>query len=105
VLTALLLGACTVGPNYQRPAVPAPPTFRGQAEGGPTESLGDLSWWQVFQDETLQALLREAVRENYDVRLAVARILDARAQLIIARSFQFPRGQPLEQRELSAHRG
>jgi multidrug efflux system outer membrane protein len=53
-------------------------------------SLGDLAWWQIFPDETLQALVREAFTQNYDVRIAAARILDARAQVTIARSFQFP---------------
>jgi multidrug efflux system outer membrane protein len=89
--TALGLGACTtVGPDYRRPAVATPTVFRGQPEGERPESLGDLTWWRVFDDETLQALIREAVRANYDVQVAAARILEARAQVVITRSFQFP---------------
>jgi multidrug efflux system outer membrane protein len=89
--TALLLGACTtVGPDYQRPSVPTPATFRGQPAPEPPESLGDLTWWRVFDDETLQQLILEAVRANYDVQVATARILDARAQVVVTRSFQFP---------------
>jgi multidrug efflux system outer membrane protein len=88
--TALLVGACTVGPDYRRPAVPTPATFRGQPESDPRESLGDLTWWRIFEDETLQQLVREAVRDNYDVRVAAARILEARAQVTITRSSQFP---------------
>ena len=88
--TALALGACTVGPDYRRPAVLGPATFRGQPEGEPRESLGDLTWWRVFEDETLQQLIREAVRENYDLQIAAARILEARAQVTTVRSFQFP---------------
>jgi len=88
--TALALGACTVGPDYRRPAVLGPATFRGQAEGDTRESFGDLTWWRVFEDETLQQLIREAVRENYDLRIAAARILEARAQVTTVRSFQFP---------------
>jgi outer membrane protein, multidrug efflux system len=87
---ALVLGACTVGPDYRRPAVPTPATFRGQPVGEPPESLGDLAWWRIFEDETLRELIREALRENYDLRVAAARILEARAQVTIARSFQFP---------------
>src|SRR5262249_57348663 len=53
-------------------------------------SLGELEWWQLFPDETLQSLIREALAANYDLRIAAARILEARAQVTIARSFQFP---------------
>jgi outer membrane protein, multidrug efflux system len=87
---ALTLGACTVGPDYRRPAVPTPAIFRGQAENEPPESLGDLTWWRVFDDEVLQQLIDEAIRANYDLQVAAARILDARAQVVITRSFQFP---------------
>jgi multidrug efflux system outer membrane protein len=88
--TALVLGACTVGPDYRRPAVATPATFRGQPEGERPESLGDLTWWRVFEDEILQQLIREALRANYDLQVAAARILEARAQVTITRSFQFP---------------
>src|SRR5258706_70666 len=53
-------------------------------------SLGDQKWWDVFRDEQLQSLIRSALQHNYDVRIAAARILDAQAQLGIARSDQFP---------------
>jgi multidrug efflux system outer membrane protein len=87
--TAVVLGGCTVGPDYRRPSVSTPATFRGLSEG-PPESLGDLAWWRLFGDETLQLLISEAIRANYDVAIAAARILEARAQLTITRSFQFP---------------
>jgi outer membrane protein, multidrug efflux system len=87
---ALVLGACTVGPDYQRPAVVTPASFRGQTDPVMPESLGDLTWWRIFEDETLQQLIRIALAENYDLSVAVARILDARAQVAITRSFQFP---------------
>ena len=50
----------------------------------------DLEWWKVFQDEQLQALIRTALEQNYDLRVAATRILQARSQVVIARSFQFP---------------
>ena len=65
-------------------------TFRGQSPGESAESVADMEWWRVFQDETLQQLIRSALAENYDLRVAAARILDARAQVTITRSFQFP---------------
>ena len=89
-LAALLLAACTVGPDYRRPEYPVPPTFRGQAPEDSAPSVADLQWWQIFQDETLQQLIRSALAENYDLRVAAARILDARAQVVFTRSFQFP---------------
>jgi len=88
----LLLAGCTVGPDYKRPALPVPADFRGRAPEAPAgpESLGDLVWWKIFEDETLQSLIRTALAENYDVRIAAARVLDARAQVTITRSAQFP---------------
>jgi multidrug efflux system outer membrane protein len=90
VAVALGLGACTVGPDYRRPAVPTPTSFRGAPQGDAQLSLGDLAWWKLFEDETLQQLIQEAVRENYDLKTAAARIEQARAQVTITRSFQFP---------------
>jgi len=90
VAATLLLVACTVGPDYRRPAIDAPANFRGAMSPATAESLGDLSWWTLFPDETLQSLIRTALAQNYDVRLATSRILDARAQVTIVRSFQFP---------------
>ena len=90
-MLTLLAAACTVGPDYKRPAVNVPPTFRGEdpAAAAPA-SLGDLSWWNVFEDETLQQLIRIALKENYDLNIAAARVLESRAALAFTRSFQFP---------------
>jgi len=87
---ALLLVGCTVGPDYKRPTLETPNDFRSAMSPATAESLGDLSWWRLFPDETLQSLIREALAANYDLRIAAARILEARAQVTIARSFQFP---------------
>jgi multidrug efflux system outer membrane protein len=57
---------------------------------GEAASLGDQKWWEVFQDEQLQALIRTALQQNYDVRIAAVRISEAQAQLGITRSNQFP---------------
>jgi multidrug efflux system outer membrane protein len=93
LLCGLLLG-CAVGPNYKRPSVNAPDTYRGLTaeEAAKTEaaSLGDQKWWQVFQDERLQDLIRTALQQNYDVRIAATRILQAQAQLGITRANQLP---------------
>lgn len=89
----LLLTGCTVGPKYKRPPVTVPDTYRGLApDAGPetAASLGDEKWWTVFQDQQLQALIREALAQNYDVRIAASRVLQAQAVLGITRADQYP---------------
>jgi multidrug efflux system outer membrane protein len=85
----LLLSGCAVGPNYHRPPLDVPNGYRGESPGS-TNSLADLPWWQVFDDRQLQALIHEALTNNYDVRIAVARVEQARAQYIQTRSGLFP---------------
>jgi outer membrane protein, multidrug efflux system len=109
VLAGLLTG-CTVGPNYKRPAVNVPGSYRGETapESAATQqpaapapnsaasnapaaaSLADEKWWEVFQDKELQGLIRTALQNNYDVRIAATRVLQAKAQLGITRADQFP---------------
>jgi len=90
----LSLTGCVVGPNYKRPIVNTPGTYRGltDAEAASTTpaSLGDQKWWEVFQDQQLQQLIRTALQQNYDVRIAAARVLEAQEQLGITRANQFP---------------
>src|SRR5436309_7080296 len=89
IVAALLLGGCAMGPNYKRPSVAEPPSFRGQATAE-AASLADAPWWEVFQDPSLKALIQEALRNNYDVRIAAARVQEARANLSVARSDLYP---------------
>ncbi|HEX6546418.1 MAG TPA: efflux transporter outer membrane subunit [Bryobacteraceae bacterium] len=96
----LLLGAaffqtaCLVGPNYKRPQVNVPTAYRGPdgaATGTAAEkSLGDEKWWSVFQDEQLQKLIRIALQQNYDLRIAATHVMEAQAQLAATRADQFP---------------
>jgi outer membrane protein, multidrug efflux system len=92
-LIALVLAGCTVGPNYKRPAVNAPTTYRGAAapsSAASAESFGNEKWWQLFNDPVLQQLIHTALQQNYDVQIAATRILQAQAQLGITRADQFP---------------
>ena len=93
-LGAACLAGCAVGPNYHRPSTDMPASYRGltSEEEAKTDasSLGDEKWWEVFQDKQLQDLIRTALQKNYDVRIAAARVLEARAQLGITRANQFP---------------
>ena len=108
----LVTTGCAVGPNYKRPKADVPDMYRGAPEpstqsnpaqqraqpaGNPqqvstsvVQSLGDQKWWEVFQDPQLQDLVRTALKQNYDVRIAATRILEARAQLGITRADQLP---------------
>src|SRR5271165_3693080 len=113
VMLISLATGCTVGPNYKRPSVDVPGGYRGaappsQATSGKeqkedqsaaaasqppqpsAQSLGDEKWWEVFQDPQLQELIRTALKNNYDVNIAAARILKAQAQLGITRADQLP---------------
>jgi multidrug efflux system outer membrane protein len=94
LLLSLLLGGCTVGPNYKRPKVDVPTVYRGsaleQADKTGALSLGDQKWWDVYPDGELQKLIRTALQQNYDVRIAASRILQAQAQLGITRANQLP---------------
>ena len=91
------LAGCMVGPNYHRPAVQTPTTYRETGENSQLQaqaaSYADLPWWQVFQDPQLQELIRTALKQNYDLQLATERINAARAQLAITRSSLFPQVQ------------
>ena len=93
-LLVALSSGCVVGPDYKRPDLPAPSTYRGV----PTEStvkpavasFGDEKWWDAFQDDVLRDLVRAALQQNYDVRIAATRILEARALVGITQADQLP---------------
>jgi len=89
-VVAFLIGGCTVGPNYSRPTIPVPDNHRGAVDSPQAESLADIPWWQLFNDPVLQELTRDALRNNYDLRTAAARVEEARAQIGVSRSFFYP---------------
>ncbi len=96
ILVSGFVAGCKVGPNYRRPAVQTPTEYREGKDGPQTQvqpqvaSYADLPWWQVFQDPTLQELIRTALKQNYDLQLATERINAGRAQVQITRSNLFP---------------
>jgi multidrug efflux system outer membrane protein len=92
LLLAVAAAGCTVGPNYERPKLDPPPQFRSVTPPpAPTpDSLADVPWWQTFEDPALQTLIRDAVANNLDLRLASARVLEARALAGVAKSFLYP---------------
>ena len=94
LLVICLTSGCAVGPNYKKPTVNTPTIYRGltpeEAAKGDTTSFAEQKWWDVFQDEQLKELIKTALQQNYDLRRAGTRILQARATLGITRADQFP---------------
>ena len=94
LIVALLFSSCAVGPDYERPGVNAPPSFRTAASDTnppPSEtSFGDADWRNVFDEPQLQALITEALTNSWDVQIAAARVLQAEAFHRITRSQFLP---------------
>ena len=91
VVSLLLLSSCAVGPKYKRPTTAVPDSYRGATpDQHAGTALGEEKWWAVFEDPGLQSLVREALTQNYDVRIAAERVLQAQAALGITRADQFP---------------
>src|ERR1700733_487024 len=84
--------SCMMGPKYKRLTVDVPPEYRAPAteQAAQVSSLGNEQWWQVYQDPVLTQLIHTALAQNYDVRIAAARVLEAQAQVGITRANQLP---------------
>src|SRR5262249_40056174 len=89
-IVTLFGSGCLVGPNYQRPQLPAPGEYRFVEGAAQAQSIADLPWWQVFDDPALQALIRESLANNLDLRAAAARVEEARARAGVVKSFLYP---------------
>ncbi len=92
---AMVLAGCNVGPKYTRPQTPAPPAYRGPdntdaSSDATKDSLGDQQWSAVFHEPELQDLIKQALVNNYDLRVAAQKVLEAQSQVRITRSNQFP---------------
>ena len=98
ILTVLALGlsGCMVGPNYRRPQVATPDRFRGVSVENPSasvsapQSIAEIKWFDLFQDDTLKQLVTSALGKNFDLRIAAERVLEARAQYGIVRANLLP---------------
>jgi multidrug efflux system outer membrane protein len=85
----LLCAGCTVGPKYARPVTHPPANFYTEQQAT-ANSVADLAWWDLFKDPALQALIREGLKNNYDLQLAMARVEQERALLGVSRSQYYP---------------
>jgi multidrug efflux system outer membrane protein len=90
LVVAVTFPGCMVGPNYSRPEMPVPPSYRFFEGEAQAQSIADMPWWEVAKDPVLQGLIREAIANNLDLLTATARVAEARAQYGIARSFLYP---------------
>jgi multidrug efflux system outer membrane protein len=90
-LLLTVVTACRMGPNYQRPeTTPVATAWRDSAQAGRDSSFANVPWWGVFNDDTLQTLIRRALKENRDVHIALARVNEARALLGMQRLEYYP---------------
>ena len=85
----LLASGCALGPNYERPQVPTPPSWR-DLPAAEAESLANTPWWELFDDPQLQELVRIALQENKDLKIAVERIEEARARYGFTKADLYP---------------
>lgn len=85
-----LLVGCTVGPNYKRPQVALPQQFRNSPAAGSEASLGDAKWQDLFNDPAMNQVVAAALDKNFDLRIALERVQEARAQLGITKANQYP---------------
>lgn len=79
LLAASGLTGCMQGTDYTSPNEPTPASFRNGPDNPAAASMADLPWWELFKDPALQSLIRESLQNNYDLRLAINRIEQARA--------------------------
>jgi outer membrane protein, multidrug efflux system len=90
VVLSVLFAGCMVGPNYKRPGVAAPPQFRGAQTDPSHASLGDVKWFDLFQDPILRGLIEQALHANYDIGIAAQRVVEGQGQVAVTRSSLFP---------------
>ena len=88
-VTALLFSSCQLANKYESPAVDTQNLFRGK-DTTDTTSIANIPWQQYFNDAALRSLIEEALRNNYDLRIAVTRIKQGEANLTMARAAYFP---------------
>jgi len=92
----LLFAGCMVGPKYSRPEYPVPASHRSDTalpaatQPAPTATFGDVEWFDLFRDEQLQELIRTALKDNYDLRIAVQRVLAAQSFITVEKSALYP---------------
>ncbi|MBW8867593.1 MAG: efflux transporter outer membrane subunit [Acidobacteria bacterium] len=89
-IVTTVAAACTLGRNYERPQVQTPATYRAALTESSAASLAEIQWFDLFRDETLTGLVKTALQENFELRIAAQRVLQARAAYGITSAGQWP---------------
>ena len=89
VLLILLLSGCAVGPDFKEPVTKAPDAYRTDVM--PAAPISDLKWWELFDDPQLSALVKTALENNRDIKIAISRIEQAQAGVGFTQADQYPR--------------
>src|SRR3954467_1069643 len=78
-LGCVVVLGCKVGPDYERPPVTPPAAFRGSeaANAAAQESIANVPWWELFKDAQLRDLIKVALEQNRDLKIAIERIEEA----------------------------
>ncbi|MCE5263931.1 MAG: efflux transporter outer membrane subunit [Deltaproteobacteria bacterium] len=87
-LLGLALGGCMLGPDYRRPSVDAPPTWRFEEKEA--REIIDTLWWQQFEDPVLNRLIEIALKENLDIKIAASRLAELQGRYEVARAALWP---------------
>ena len=87
---AAVAASCTLGRDYTRPVIKTPSAYRDAPSAATAGSLADLKWFELFHDETLTGLVTTALHQNFELRIAAERVLQARATFGITRADQLP---------------
>ncbi|MBI5626719.1 MAG: efflux transporter outer membrane subunit [Nitrosomonadales bacterium] len=90
IVMAALMNGCSMMPKYERPAAPVPAAWPGNVQSRTDHALAPNDWQKYFPDPRLQALIAAALENNRDLRIATARIAEARAQYGIQHADRFP---------------
>ena len=87
-LIILGLFGCTIGPNYQRPSVETPPSWRFEEKEA--KEVANTAWWEQFDDPVLNEVIQTALKENKDLQMAAARVEEFMGRYVTARAALFP---------------
>lgn len=88
--TVILLSGCAVGPDYKRPDIKMPDQHRGSITAAEKKSIADLPWWEIFKDPVLKSLIEEALNNNFDLKMATARVEEMRELARIKKADYYP---------------
>ncbi len=91
LVTIALFPGCAIGPKYHTPEIDTPQYFRDLEATTIPDCMADVPWWNIFEDPVLQKLIREALRNNYDLKAAAARVDEARAFIGVERAALLPK--------------